>query len=399
MKKIIFSLTGLIISLFSTAQVVTFNYSDSIISYTIPACADSVKIEVKGAQGGYANYSAGQSGGLGADVIGTFTVSPGEVLKVLAGGMGLLTSPGSGGMQLTSGGGGGSFVWKQSDSTLLIAAGGGGGANSCATSPGGAGLATLGGSGLGGISYCGASCDNGNGVGGGGAGWLGNGAPSCGPSNATCPVFAYTPLQGGAGGVNCGLISPYSGGAGGFGGGGAGDGNCGGGGGGGYTGGNAGGNTLIGGCSSNGSQGGTSYNIGTNQTNTGGTNSGNGAVIITVYTTTVSASAASISNIACNGNNTGSAAANPSCGTMPYTYNWSPSGGSSDTASGLSAGTYTVTVVDNNSDSATSFVTITEPATLAITSTSASPDSICPGNCSTIEVTGTAGTPAYKSAW
>jgi hypothetical protein len=359
MKKIIFSLSGLSISLFSAAQVVTFNYSDSIKSYTIPACVDSIKIEVKGAQGGYSNYGSGRNGGLGADITGTYIVtSPGQVLNILAGGMGVLNAAASGGMQLNGGGGGGSFVWRQSDSTLIIAAGGGGGANSCSFTAGGNGLATLGGSGLGGISYCGASCDNGNGVGGGGAGWLGNGAPSCGPSNATCAVFAYSPLNGGAGGVNCGLISPYSGGAGGFGGGGAGDGNCGGGGGGGgYNGGNAGGNTLVGGCSGNGSQGGTSYNIGDNQTNISGSNSGNGIVILTLYTGVTPMVSISPTEIPCSGG-TGSATATASCGTAPYTYSWAPGGQTTSTVTGLTAGTYTLTVKDKTGATTTASVTI-----------------------------------------
>lgn len=282
MKKIILSMAALSLSLFSIGQVVTFNYSDSIKSYTIPACIDSITIEATGGQGGYTDYGSGQVGGLGADIKGTFAVTPGETIMVLAGGMGILTSPGSGGYYLSAGGGGGSFVWVASDSTLLIAAAGGGGSNSCSNTAGGPGQATLGGSGLGGISYCGGSCDNGNGVGGGGAGWLADGAPSCSSSN--CAIYAMSPLHGGNGGVPCDTISPpYLGGAGGFGGGGAGDGNCGGGGGGGgYTGGDGGGNTIL--CPSNASTGGTSYNIGINQVNTAGINPGNGSVVITLMT-------------------------------------------------------------------------------------------------------------------
>lgn len=279
MKKIILCLTALSSSLFSMAQIITFNYTDSITSYTIPSCIDSVTIEAKGGQGGYTDYGGGQVGGLGADIKGTFAVTPGEKLMILSGGMGILLSPGSGGNYLSAGGGGGSFVWVASDSTLLIAAGGGGGSNSCSYTAGGPGLATLGGTGLGGTSYCGGSCDNGNGVGGGGAGWLADGAPSCGGSN--CSSFAYSPLHGGGAGIPCAAILPDSGGAGGFGGGGAGDGNCGGGGGGGgYTGGNGGGNTIL--CPSSASTGGTSYNIGVSEVNTGGINSGNGSVVITL---------------------------------------------------------------------------------------------------------------------
>ncbi len=47
----------------------------------------------------------------------------------------------------------------------------------------------------------------------------------------------------------------------------------------------------------------------------------------------------------CSANN-GSATANPNGGTAPYTYTWNPSGQSAQTATGLSAGTYSVTVKD-----------------------------------------------------
>jgi gliding motility-associated-like protein len=55
-----------------------------------------------------------------------------------------------------------------------------------------------------------------------------------------------------------------------------------------------------------------------------------------------------ISNIigASCGQSIGSATANVTGGTSPYTYSWSPSGGSGAIASGLTAGTYTVSVTD-----------------------------------------------------
>ncbi|HXB10809.1 MAG TPA: SprB repeat-containing protein, partial [Bacteroidia bacterium] len=43
---------------------------------------------------------------------------------------------------------------------------------------------------------------------------------------------------------------------------------------------------------------------------------------------------------------TGSATASASFGAAPYTYSWSPSGGTDSIASGLSAGTYTITVTE-----------------------------------------------------
>ncbi|HTA28582.1 MAG TPA: T9SS type A sorting domain-containing protein [Bacteroidia bacterium] len=71
-----------------------------------------------------------------------------------------------------------------------------------------------------------------------------------------------------------------------------------------------------------------------------------------------------IANEACYGNTTGSAMANPSGGASPYTYSWTPTGGTGATATGLSAGTYTVIVTDNNNHSTTTTVTITQPTAL-----------------------------------
>ncbi len=51
-------------------------------------------------------------------------------------------------------------------------------------------------------------------------------------------------------------------------------------------------------------------------------------------------------NVVCNGDNTGSATVIPANGTNHYSYSWSPSGGTNATATGLSAGIYTVTVTD-----------------------------------------------------
>ncbi|MHA3790020.1 SprB repeat-containing protein, partial [Flavobacterium hauense] len=53
-------------------------------------------------------------------------------------------------------------------------------------------------------------------------------------------------------------------------------------------------------------------------------------------------------NVSCNAETNGSATVAVSGGTGEYTYLWSPTGGTAATASGLSAGEYTVTVTDEN---------------------------------------------------
>jgi hypothetical protein len=71
------------------------------------------------------------------------------------------------------------------------------------------------------------------------------------------------------------------------------------------------------------------------------------------------------------GNNTGSATANPSGGTGPYTYLWSPIGGNSSVANNLVAGTYSVTITDFNACQTTgnAIVSTNGGPTLTIVST------------------------------
>jgi hypothetical protein len=64
---------------------------------------------------------------------------------------------------------------------------------------------------------------------------------------------------------------------------------------------------------------------------------------------------------ACNGASTGTASIVPVGGTSPLTYSWSPSGGTGSTASGLAAGTYTVTVKDVNGCILISSATLSDP--------------------------------------
>ncbi|MBI3509359.1 MAG: gliding motility-associated C-terminal domain-containing protein [Bacteroidetes bacterium] len=111
-------------------------------------------------------------------------------------------------------------------------------------------------------------------------------------------------------------------------------------------------------------------------------------------TVTVTASA----NILCNGNSTGSATVTPSGGNGPYTYSWSPSGGTNATANNLSAGSYTCTLTDANGCTSTDSVTLTEPPLLTASLTSV--DILCNGgNSGSATVTAAGGNPAYIYSW
>jgi hypothetical protein len=71
-------------------------------------------------------------------------------------------------------------------------------------------------------------------------------------------------------------------------------------------------------------------------------------------------------NVGCNG----TATVAPTGGVSPYTYSWSPSGGTAATATGLCPGNYTVTITDNIGTQATQNFTIATPSyTLAAATT------------------------------
>lgn len=70
-------------------------------------------------------------------------------------------------------------------------------------------------------------------------------------------------------------------------------------------------------------------------------------------------------NVSCNGGNDGQATATASNGTPAYSYVWS-NGNLTATASGLAAGTYSVTATDDKGCTVIGNVTITEPNVLDI---------------------------------
>ena len=78
----------------------------------------------------------------------------------------------------------------------------------------------------------------------------------------------------------------------------------------------------------------------------------------------------------------GSAAANRVNGTPPYTYLWSPSGQTTEIASGLCAGNYSCTITDANSDTCSVSIVIPtpNPLTAVIDTESASCPTCCDGS-------------------
>jgi hypothetical protein len=225
--------------------------TQGIQEWKVPATA-SYTIEAAAARGGF-------NGGAGARMIGTFSLTEGEVIRILVGQMGESSSPG--------GGGGGTFVVRSpynSTAAALVCAGGGSGngnygfQNGRTETTGGTGGASGGSSGNGGSAGSRGS---------GGGGLLSNGG------NYNEDIFGRGFVNGGIGGgprTSCSFTSN-----GGFGGGSGGSGNCihNGGAGGGYSGGGGSSNTVSG--------SGGSYNSGLNQSNTAGINNNHGYVTIT----------------------------------------------------------------------------------------------------------------------
>lgn len=275
---------------FTQLTTQTYNYVGSIQNFTVPNCVSTLTMEAWGAQGG--NIAPSWTGGYGAYMSGVFTVTPGQVLKILVGGQApSFTACGFAGNAETggaTGGGGGSFIATITNTPLLVAGGGGGRRclgsggmpNAFGSIPNTQAVVTTtaqssqntsgapGTNGSGGQS----GEPTGGGTGGPGGGFYTNGGAS-GTLGGT-PGYAF--INGGLFAPTCSPFSSSQSTGGGFGGGGAGcwcfRGTPGGGGG--YSGGASGVNDYGGG-------GGASYNSGANQSNTGGVRIGNGQIILT----------------------------------------------------------------------------------------------------------------------
>lgn len=106
----------------------------------------------------------------------------------------------------------------------------------------------------------------------------------------------------------------------------------------------------------------------------------------------------SVSNVLCKGDATGSITLIASGGTPTYTFQWS-NGQTTKDLGNLTAGTYTVTLTDNNACTATTNATVTEPTTL-LASISDLKNETCAGSAdgqATAQASG--GTSPYTFAW
>jgi PKD repeat protein len=103
--------------------------------------------------------------------------------------------------------------------------------------------------------------------------------------------------------------------------------------------------------------------------------------------------------VSCNGGTNGIASVNVTTGTPTYSYNWS-GGHSGNPVTGLTAGTYTVTITDAHSCSTILSETLTQPTALSVTGTVT--NASCSANSGSIiaSVTGgTTGISGYTYLW
>ncbi len=104
-------------------------------------------------------------------------------------------------------------------------------------------------------------------------------------------------------------------------------------------------------------------------------------------------------DVDCFGNANGSATVTATNGTPPYSYLWS-TGATTQSITGLPAGTYTVTVTDENGNGCevNGSVTISQPALLSLSAT-AIPESLPGAGDGSIDLTVSGGTTPYSYLW
>jgi len=99
------------------------------------------------------------------------------------------------------------------------------------------------------------------------------------------------------------------------------------------------------------------------------------------------------------GSSNGTATCAPSGGTSPYTYSWSPVGGTSSTATNLPAGSYSITVTDAHGCVQTAFVSVNNSGAPALTIQSQI-DVGCHGDSTgSVSLNTTGGTPPFAYNW
>ncbi len=106
----------------------------------------------------------------------------------------------------------------------------------------------------------------------------------------------------------------------------------------------------------------------------------------------------SLTNVSCFNGNDGAIVTGLTGGNAPYTYSWSPNVSTTNNASSLQAGSYSVTVTDVNGCFGSVSATVTQPADLVVTA-SANPPAVCVGSGTQLSAAVAGGTPNYTYTW
>ncbi len=117
----------------------------------------------------------------------------------------------------------------------------------------------------------------------------------------------------------------------------------------------------------------------------------------TIAVSNIVLSTPSVSNVLCNGGNTGIISV-VATGNAPFTYNWSNSG-TTATLNNLISGTYSVTVTNANGCIKTASATVSEPTALVLSTPSVTNNICNGGNTGSASVTASGGTSPYTYAW
>jgi len=137
-------------------------------------------------------------------------------------------------------------------------------------------------------------------------------------------------------------------------------------------------------------------------------NPGGGALFNSPFTTgdcsfvikfkilTITVNVSSVNATTCSGCN-GTASVTATCGVAPYTYNWN-NGQTTQNATGLCAGTYSVIVNDGACSQDTAYVTITSGSGSLTVSTSQT-NAACGANNGSATATAASGTAPYTYSW
>lgn len=114
----------------------------------------------------------------------------------------------------------------------------------------------------------------------------------------------------------------------------------------------------------------------------------------------VSAQLVGSTNVNCNGASTGAIDMNVFGGTAPYTLTWSNSTATTEDLAGVAAGTYQISVEDDNGCTTSGpAVTITEPSAISVTANTVSDASCNAATDGTIDMSVSGGTAPYTYVW